>query len=221
MNLISPRRLVPLAAGVVLALALAGCQRDDEPRRFQVPVEKTVESAPDLGTKMSMAPSTADGPGLTYDTPKGWVPGNATGMRKAAFVVQDGDQKVEVTAIDLAVGPGAASGAGALLPNVNRWRGQIKLPETTQAELDKSVRRIQVADVEGSYVELLEPEGSDSRQAILAVVATRGGKAWFFKLWGHAELALREKPRFEEFVKSVRFEESVKLSTPDKAQHDD
>jgi hypothetical protein len=153
-----------------------------------------------------MGHPTAEAPGITCDTPQGWVRGKAGGMRKASFTVQDGDRKVEVTAIDLLVGPGGATGAGALLPNVNRWRGQIKLPATTQAELDKLVRRIPIADVEGSYVELLGPEGEKPRQAILVVLALREGKAWFFKLLGDADLALREKTHFEEFVKSVRFE---------------
>jgi hypothetical protein len=146
-----------------------------------------------------MTPPPGDGVRLVYDTPKGWVPGKAGGMRKAAFVVQDGDRKVEVTAIDL------PPHAGDLLANVNRWRGQLKLPEITQAELDKSARRLQLAGVEGRYIELIGPEEAGSRQAILAVVAMQGAQAWFFKLWGNADLALREKSHFEEFVKSVRF----------------
>ena len=130
------------------------------------------------------------------------------GMRKAAFVIQDGDRKVEVTAIDL------VARGGELLPNVNRWRGQIQLGEIDQAELDKSLRHIQVDDVEGDYVELVGPEGTESRQAILAVVALQGGKAWFFKLWGDAELAQQEKDRFEQFVKSVRFVTSDPDASP-------
>jgi hypothetical protein len=205
-----------------LTVALAGCSREDEPRRIQAPPEKTAEMPPGHGKmsmppghgkmsmppgqgKMSMPPLTPEGPTLVYDTPEGWTEGQTGGMRKAAFVVQDGERKVDITAIDLLIGP-ESGGAGALLPNVNRWRGQIKLQETTQAELDKTARRIKVADIEGSYVELLGPEEAKPRQAILAVVAVREGKAWFFKLFGDAELALREKTRFEEFVKSVRFE---------------
>lgn len=199
MNTIWPHRLTRLAAGVVLAGTLAGCASKDEPRRYQEPQEKTAESAPDMGTRAPMTPRPSGGPTLVYATPKGWVSGNVGGMRKAAFVVQDGDRKVEVTAIDL------AAQSGTLLANVNRWRGQIQLPEITQSELDKAASRIQVADVEGNYVELLGPEGTKSRQAILGVVAMRGEQVWFFKLWGDAELALREKTRFQEFVKSISF----------------
>ncbi|MHB1035047.1 MAG: hypothetical protein ACYC35_10230 [Pirellulales bacterium] len=155
-----------------------------------------------------MTPPPDGSPALTYDTPKGWVSGKTGGMRKAAFVVQDGGRRVEVTAIDL------SAQSGTLLANVNRWRGQIKLPAITQSELDKSTSRIQVADLEGDYVELLGPKAAGPRQAVLAIVAVRGEQAWFFKLWGDAELALREKSRFREFVKSVRFIAPVSGGSP-------
>jgi hypothetical protein len=130
------------------------------------------------------------------------MPGTVGGMRKAAFVVQDGERKVEITAIDL------AARAGALLPNVNLWRKQIQLDEITAGELDTEIRPIQVAGVGGHYVELLGPKQVDSPQAILGVVVNREDRAWFFKLCGDAELALREKDRFRNFVKSVRFGEA-------------
>ncbi len=116
--------------------------------------------------------------------------------------------KLEVTAIDL------IARGNDLLPNVNRWRGQIQLEEIDQAELDDSRRRIQLGDVEGDYVELVGPEGTEPRQAILAVMALQDGKAWFFKLWGDAELAQREKDRFEQFVQSVRFVTSDPSGSP-------
>ena len=134
MNLICPYRPVSLIVAGVLACTLVGCAPQDEPRRNQVPKEKAAEAAPNAGTTVpSVAPPTSDGPRLTCDTPQGWTPGSAGGMRKLAFVVQDGERKVEITAIDL------AASAGGLLPNVNRWRGQIQLGEITQEELDKAV----------------------------------------------------------------------------------
>lgn len=136
---------------------------------------------------------------LTYDTPEGWAPGEVNRMRKAAFVVQDGERKVEITAIDL------DASAGALLPNVNRWRQQVQLDEITQAELEETVSPIELGGEGGHYVEIVGPEEADSRQAILGAVVVQGGKAWFFKLWGDAELALQEKERFREFVASVQF----------------
>jgi hypothetical protein len=43
-----------------------------------------------------------------------------------------------------------------------------------------------------------------SRQAILGVMAAAGGRLWFIKLKGDHDLAAREKPRFEAFVKSLK-----------------
>jgi hypothetical protein len=120
-------------------------------------------------------------------------------MRKASFTVKDGSQELLITAIDL------SARAGQLLPNVNRWRGQIQLDETTDEELKETATPFQVSGVDGHYVELLGPKDAERREAILGVVVMHEGKAWFFKMTGDAELALREKDRFQGFVKSVRF----------------
>jgi hypothetical protein len=202
------RTVSEVLAGV-LACTIVGCAPQDEPRRYKAPKEEVAESAPDTGSRMpSMAPPAGEGLRLTSDTPQGWRPGTGGGMRRAAFVVQDGARKVEISAVDL------PARAGALLPNVNRWREQIQLGPMTQDELDKALRPITVAGVEAQFVELVGPEKADARQAILGVVAIRGEKAWFFKMWGDADLALREKGRFEEFVRSVRFETPKKDGFP-------
>ncbi|MCU0873960.1 MAG: hypothetical protein MUE50_16610 [Pirellulaceae bacterium] len=200
MNFICPYRPLSMILAGMLVCALVGCAPQDQPRRNPVPQEETPESAPNAGTTVpSEARPASEASRLACDTPQGWTPGSTGGMRKLAFEVQDGERKVEITAIDLAVS------AGGLLPNVNRWRGQIQLSEITQEDLDKAVKPIPVAGVEGQYVELVGPKDADPRQAILGVVALLGERAWFFKLSGDADLALREKERFAEFVKSVRF----------------
>jgi hypothetical protein len=47
------------------------------------------------------------------------------------------------------------------------------------------------------------------------VLAIHDEKSWMFRLKGDADLALREKERFQSFVKSV------KLSKPDKGKNGD
>lgn len=192
-------RLVFLFIVGVGIFALAGCSSQEEPRRYKAPKEEPampVRISPVMG---SMPPAGGSSVRLAYETPEGWETGQVGGMRKAAFVVRDGERKVEITAIDL------SARAGELLPNVNRWREQIKLAKITQDELNQTAQPIQVAGVDGHYVELMGSGEADKRQAILAVVAIHGGKSWFFKLWGDPDLALREKERFQQFVKSVRF----------------
>lgn len=136
---------------------------------------------------------------LKYDAPKSWTVGKSGGLRKAAFEVQADGKRVDITIIDL------SEAAGELLPNVNRWRGQVKLEDTTAGALKKEAKQIKVSGVDATYVELIGPESASPRQTILGVIAIHGGKSWFVKLQGDSELAAREKIHFEEFVKSVKF----------------
>lgn len=146
------------------------------------------------------APSGAGSAGLTFKPPESWSAGKAGSMRKASFLVQDGEKSAEITIIDL---PAAANDT---LTNVNRWRGQVKLGEITQEELPKHVREIEVGGVKGQFVELMGPADAQPRLGILGVLAFVDDKAWFIKLSGDAELAEREKENFEAFVRSIKFQ---------------
>ena len=129
-------------------------------------------------------------------------------MRKAAFRLVDGEQNVEVTAIDL------PTGAGDLLANINRWRKQIQLTELSAEELPATLQPIEVMGSKGHYVELTTQEGATPRLAILGVIVQHGERVWFFKLTGTADLAMREKEKFKSFVTSA------KLATSGGAAHD-
>jgi hypothetical protein len=151
-------------------------------------------------TEPAVAPTaTESDPLLTYSAPENWQAGRRSMMRKAAFVVNDGEASAEITVIDL------ARAAGDLLPNVNRWRGQVNLEPIDAEELNKELVEIQVDDVAGQYVEMFGPTDADIPQAILGVIAPREDRAWFVKLTGPAALATDEKERFLEFVESIRF----------------
>lgn len=190
--------LIVALSGVLLAV---GCSSHDEIEVYEAPVEETADASDQQPATPGMMAAAATAPvALTYDTPEGWQKGEVGGMRKAAFTVQDGDKKIEITAIDL------AASAGALLPNINRWRQQIQLEPITEEQLTDAVEPVKVGDIGAQYVELLGPEEAESRQAILGVVALHQDKSWFFKLQGDADLALREKERFLDFVKSVKFQ---------------
>lgn len=156
--------------------------------------EPSASDSPLTGTETSTSASP-----LTFDKPETWQAGKVGGMRKAAFTVADGDKHVEITVIDL------AEAAGDLLPNINRWRGQLKLPPVEQAELDKQLQPIKAGQVAGHFIELIGAETNQPQQAMLGAVVVDAGKAWFFKLTGDAELVEKEKPRFRAFIESMRF----------------
>jgi hypothetical protein len=133
--------------------------------------------------------------GFTAETPSGWSTGKVGGMRKAAFTVEDGDHRGEVTVIDL------SRDAGDRLANVNRWRGQVGLEPTDAEGLNSLLERIDVGDAPGDFVELAGPKG----ETILGAIVDRGDKTWFFKLQGPTPLATAQKAAFQAYVRSVRW----------------
>lgn len=71
-----------------------------------------------------------------WKTPDGWDEQGASGMRAATFVIGDPAQKLECSVIALPAE--APSSDDYLLPNINRWRGQLGLDSQTMAELKDS-----------------------------------------------------------------------------------
>lgn len=133
---------------------------------------------------------------LKYDLPAGWAPSAGNAFSKAAFKVEDGGKSVEIT---------VTSAGGDSRANINRWRGQIKLPPLESAELAKEIQPIKLGERTGEYVSLIGPADANPREAILGVIVADGGTSWFIKLKGDVALAEREKKNFEAFVQSLRF----------------
>jgi hypothetical protein len=134
------------------------------------------------------AKSSSSGP-VRFDAPPEWSPAPLSAFSLVAFKVTGGDKQADIT---------ISSAGGDLLSNVNRWRGQIGLSPIDAAELTKIARKIDTLGTSGDYLELV---GSET---ILGVRADAGGRTWFIKLKGDSQLASREKPRFEAFVKSLK-----------------
>ncbi len=158
-------------------------------------------------TKRKTPPATASSsagakPPITFAAPQGWKELPKGGpMRVAAFEATSGDQRAETTVIPL------GGGAGGVLQNVNRWRDQIGLGPIDDATLESELRHINVAGRAAPYVVLVGPESAgEKRQSILAVMLERDDRTWFFKMTGSAPLVADQRPAFEEFVRSVKFE---------------
>ncbi|MGE0761592.1 MAG: hypothetical protein AB7O38_31575, partial [Pirellulaceae bacterium] len=152
-----------------------------------------------LASSAGVGPSAAGAaPALEYDVPAGWQAGalevsrgGISVRRAAAFDVVEGDQKIEITVTSLP--------SSSLLPNINRWRSQIGLDALTPEQYEQTKKSIEFAGKPADYVQFFGPQ-----EAILGVVADQGGMAWFAKLQGAAELAGRERERFETFIRSIR-----------------
>jgi hypothetical protein len=128
------------------------------------------------------------------EAPKDWNDAGAGGMAAAAYTITDGDQKARLTVTPL------AERGNELLPNINRWRGQVGMNEIIADELATHATPIDVSGKPAHYIEML-PEGRDAKQqAILGVVLYDSGKAWFFKMMGDAALVESQRDAFRKFV---------------------
>lgn len=131
---------------------------------------------------------------FAYSKPAGWIPGPAGGLRKLVFRAGENEAAPELTVIDL------AAQASETLPNVNRWRMQVGLADTTTEQLAKDVKKLSLGAAEGEYVELM-----GEAKAILGVIVRSGDQGWFFKLTGDRAAVEKEKSNFDTFMQSVLF----------------
>jgi hypothetical protein len=193
-----PALLVSLAgrfqAGGMGRPPLAGVDKKELP-----PGHPSIE--PKVGSTDAAGPSApspeAPSAPLKFDAPTGWQIGEPDAIRSAVWTVKDGSQTAEISVTPMP--------AGDLPRNINRWRGQLKLPEADEKEIAATIKPIQIGNESGSYVEIVGPKDATRRETILAVIVPQPDKVWFIKLRGDAELAEREKPRFEAFAKSIQF----------------
>jgi hypothetical protein len=137
---------------------------------------------------------------VRYSVPTGWQEEPPNAPRVAAFRIAEGNQSAEVTIIPF------AGEAGGLVENVKRWRGEVGLGSIPTDELLKQVQPLTVDGLPAAYVDLLGPASAGEKRHTLAVMVPRGGQSWFIKMRGSADLVSKQKPTFETFVKSVRFE---------------
>lgn len=162
-----------ILATVVLT---AGCG-DEKINSYRVPKE-------------GPAAAVAAGPApLRWTTPSGWSERPAQGLRLASFATPSG---ADVSVVAL---PGEAGGDFA---NVNRWRGQLGLPELSQAAFEREVRRLRSP---AGPLMLVDLRGSAGRMVAARLFA--GGQSYFFKLTGAPDAVERSSTQFESLLRSL------------------
>lgn len=171
--------------------ALAGAQKDN--------FLKWVSSARDA----EVSPSTADGapaqsdaavPQIKWDVPSDWLPAAPSAMRYASFTIEKNNEKAEISVVTF---PGDG---GNDADNVNRWRQQVGLSAVQASALDSMIVPVAGGNISFSTIDLA---GASARTIV--GWTRHDARTWFFKLTGPTETVEREKPKFVEFIKSVRF----------------
>ncbi len=163
-------------------------------------------SAPAAASVDGAARSASPGK-LAYEAPSDWKPGTMVVMgmaREAAFVIPTDDGQAE-----LAITKFPATGAMAELePNVRRWAGQVGVVTLTADDITDAAERIEVDGAPALRFEFNSPAGVAAPQSIVAVMAKRGGYAWFIKLWGPRPAVESQHEALDRFLKSIKFNES-------------
>lgn len=157
-------------------------RRPKDPPPVAAPVQPVADAATAAGQAKTI---------LHWDAPPDWKELPAQQMRYAAFRVNE-NPNVDLTVIPL--GPEA----GALLPNVNRWEGQLGLAPSAEAELAKLVTKSQVNGLDVQRVDL-----AGTKERILAAIVPHAGKIWFFKIQGPSEIVAKQKEKFDAFIGSL------------------
>lgn len=188
------RFYLPLLSTIVLAAV--GCQPEAQITSYTVPKPESVETPPKKPFRPSAAMAPAPSADVQFELPEGWQEIQAKQFTIKAFEVVDGDDRLEIT---------ISRAGGQLAANMNRWRGQIGLPETSSEMIEASLQPREVNGQPASFIEMHQAEDAENRQSIIGIVIPEGDQTWFLKVRGSTKLAEREREHFESFAKSVRW----------------
>jgi len=139
---------------------------------------------------------------LTWTTPEGWSELPADGMRRASFRVAD-DPRAECYLVVLG-GTG-----GGLLANVNRWRGQMGLPDLDPAALEAQPRSellgrdAVLVDLTGTWQGMSGDEDAEDHR-LVGLIAVDEAEASFLKMVGPADVLADEVDAFLALARSFR-----------------
>jgi hypothetical protein len=158
--------------------------------------------APNISAAVSVpAAGQNDNANSIWTVPTGWQAMPPSQFLLAQFLIQDGDARAEVNVSELA-GEG-----GGLLANLNRWRGQLGLPQVAQE--DDFSKMVDSLAVPGGQAELVDVTGTNSKTSqpsrLIGVVLPQAGQTWFYKLMGDPKLVAAQKDAFIKFIQSARY----------------
>ncbi|MGJ8644603.1 MAG: hypothetical protein ACSHX9_14430 [Luteolibacter sp.] len=143
------------------------------------------------------APS-ADKPKISLEAPEGWEKSEGSSMRVASFRIPG----IDTLDGDVSVVP-LFGQAGTALENVNRWRGQLKLPPL-ESETDPALGETKQGSSGNILFTHMVSDGplldGEKKGAISTGILRAGDYTWFFKMGGDSSLVEANRAKFEAFV---------------------
>jgi len=158
------------------------------------------DAAPAAQPVAAVAPAPVSGD-QAWEAPSTWETLPATQFLLAKYRVSGPDNATaEVTVSQL------GGAAGGMLPNVNRWRGQLNLTPIDQGGLEKLITPIKAGSADAS---LLRMDGTELQRGtparMVVVVVPLPAETWFFKMTGPIALVEAREAEFIAMVNAARF----------------
>jgi hypothetical protein len=142
---------------------------------------------------------------LSMKAPVGWQAIPASGLRKAAFLVEENGGRAEVTVMDF---PATAPAIAEPKANIDRWRKELDLGPISQDEIGTVSREIEIDGRPGLLVELESAAGAAKPRATLAAMVTYEGVVWFVKMMGDKDVVENQADNFQKLLDTIRFSSS-------------
>src|SRR5438477_6247290 len=192
----------------VVAILLAGCEKNSEIKVYRVskaPLEESAAQQEDAMPTNTAAPRMPGGLAGTsppaVNTPPNWEPQAPSQMRQASFLVKgDNGAVADISLVSL------GTAAGNALDNVNRWLEQLGQPPITEQKLADVAQRLRTSLGDVIIVDLAGlPKDADPAKdgRIIAGMITTADSTLFFKMRGNADLTEAQKGDFIKWVAAV------------------
>jgi len=94
---------------------------------------------------------------------------------------------------------------GGVLPNVNRWRGQIGLEPVDEIALARLTTTVSVTSGNATFVDMTGTNANGQPTRLVAAIVPAGDQTWFYKLMGNEKVVANQKDAFTKFVQSARY----------------
>jgi len=135
-----------------------------------------------------------------WAVPAGWQEVPAAQFLLAEYSMAGANgAKAEVNVAQL------SGNGGGVLPNVNRWRGQIGLDPVDEVGLLKVTTTMPVGGGQATFVDMTGKDMSGATVRLVAAIVPMGDQTWFFKLMGDEKVVADQKDVFTKFVQTAKY----------------
>jgi len=199
------KRWASAALAICALTGIAGC-KDRSITTYRIPKE----ALPAPGQAAAPEPAPDSNGGLHWTAPSDWKQQPVSGMRIGSFLVSGASgASADMSVISF---PGTG---GDDLANLNRWREQVHLPPVAADALSSQLQSLEEPAGTFSFSDLGGvANGDKTPDRLLGAWLRQGGRAWFFKMMGPADLVGAQKDNFLAFLKSVTPSEAGPANLP-------